>query len=145
MAKAKSSSKFGAAKSARAGKPAKAAKSKGKSAGTGKKASAVGTKARGLVNEAKKSVTKLASNPAVSEVVAATLVAAAAALRDPNRARALAGTAAEELKALSKKSQREGSALWKLALDVAARSLDSFGAAAQAAPKKKKIAAKKKK
>lgn len=144
MAKAKSSSKSGAAKSTRAGKPAKAAKSKAKTAGTGKRAAAVGTKARGLVKEAKKSVTKLASNPAVSEVVAATLVAAAAALRDPDRARALAGTAAEELKALSKKSQREGSALWKLALDVAGRSLDSFGAAAQPGPKKK-VAGKKKK
>lgn len=85
---------------------------------------------------------KLAASPAVTEVVAATLVAAAAAMRDPKKARALAVEAASELRQAAK-SGAEGGALWQLALDVAQRTVDTLGPAKAA--KKKKAGAKKKK
>ena len=70
---------------------------------------------------------KLAKSPAATEIVAATLVAAAAALRDPKKARALAGEAADDLKKAARKGV-DGGALWQLALDVARRSIDTIGA-----------------
>jgi hypothetical protein len=75
-----------------------------------------------VVDEAK----ALAKSPAASEIIAATLVAAAAALRDPRRARALATEAADDLKQAAKKGV-EGGALWQLALDVARSSIDTLG------------------
>ena len=68
---------------------------------------------------------ELAQSPAASEVIAATLVAAAAALRDPRKARALASEAADDLKQAAKKGV-EGGALWQLALDVARSSIDTL-------------------
>jgi hypothetical protein len=70
---------------------------------------------------------RLAKNPATAEIVAATLVAAAAALRNPKRAQALALEAADDLKQAAKTGV-EGGALWQLALDVARRSIDEIGA-----------------
>jgi hypothetical protein len=70
---------------------------------------------------------KIAQNPATSEIVAATLVAAAAALRDPKRARALATEAGQEIKQAAKSGVDSGSALWQLAMDVARRSIDAIG------------------
>jgi hypothetical protein len=68
-----------------------------------------------------------ASNPVVAEVVAATLVAAAAAIRDPAKARQIAGAAGDELKALTKGTAKGGEAMWQLALDVAGKSIAAFG------------------
>jgi len=73
-----------------------------------------------------KGAKKIAQNPMTTEVVAATLVAAAAALRDPKKAKALALEAADDLKKAAK-SGADGGALWKLALDVARRSIDAVG------------------
>lgn len=79
------------------------------------------------VQKVVKGAKKLAANPATSEVIAATLVAAAAALRDPKKARALASEAADDLRQAAKEGV-EGGALWQLALDVARRSIDTIGA-----------------
>jgi hypothetical protein len=95
------------------------------------------------VQKVVKGAKKLARNPMTTEVVAATLVAAAAALRDPKKAKALALSAADDLKKAAK-SGADGGALWKLALDVARRSIDAVGKengakkAKKAGPKKKK-------
>lgn len=83
-----------------------------------------------------KGAKKIAQNPMTTEVVAATLVAAAAALRDPKKAKALALSAADDLKKAAK-SGADGGALWKLALDVARRSVDAIGKEAASAPAKK--------
>ena len=79
------------------------------------------------VQKVVKGAKKIAANPATTEIVAATLVAAAAALRDPKKARALAAEAASDLKKAAK-SGVDGGALWQLALDVARRSIDTIGA-----------------
>jgi hypothetical protein len=95
------------------------------------------------VQKVVKGAKKLAQNPMTTEVVAATLVAAAAALRDPKKAKALAMEAADDLKKAAK-SGADGGALWKLALDIARRSIDIVGKenggkkAKKSAPKKKK-------
>ena len=89
-----------------------------------------------VVRSAKRKAADLASNPAVAEVVAATLVAAAA-LRNPQKARALAASAREELTEAGKAGAEQGGALWQLALDVARRSLDSLGNEGSAKPKGK--------
>jgi hypothetical protein len=72
-------------------------------------------------------ISKLAKSPAAAEVVAATLVAAAAALRNPKKARALALDAADDIKKAAKSGVDSGEAMWKLALDVARRSIDALG------------------
>jgi hypothetical protein len=80
-----------------------------------------------------------------TEVVAATLVAAAAALRNPKKAQALALEAADDLKKAAK-SGVDGGALWQLALDVARRSIDEIGkedGGGKKAKKPKKAAKKK--
>jgi hypothetical protein len=95
------------------------------------------------VQKVVKGAKKLAQNPMTTEVVAATLVAAAAALRDPRKAKALALSAADDLKKAAK-SGADGGALWKLALDIARRSIDTVGKenggkkAKKPGPKKKK-------
>ncbi len=69
----------------------------------------------------------LAGNPVVAEVVAATLVAAAAAIKNPKKARALAATVGDELEAAGKGAQEGGNAFWQLAMDIARRSVDALG------------------
>ena len=96
-----------------------------------------------VVAKAVKGAKKIAKNPMTTEIVAATLVAAAAALRDPKKAKALALEAADDLKKAAK-SGADGGALWKLALDVARRSIDTVGKD-DGAKKAKKPGAKKKK
>ena len=98
----------------------------------------------GKVAKVAKGAKKLAKNPAAAEIVAATLVAAAAALRNPKKAQALALSAADDLKRAAKSGVDSGEAMWKLALDVARRSIDALGPE-KAAKKPKKSAAKKKK
>ena len=116
---------------------AKASTPKSKAA----KAKPAKAKVKISVKGAKAKAAEIASNPVVTEVVAATLVAAAAALRDPNKARQLALSAADEIKAATKGGQGRGAALWQMALDVAKRSIDSANADAQ--PAKKASGAKK--
>jgi hypothetical protein len=95
------------------------------------------------VQKVVKGAKKLAQNPMTTEVVAATLVAAAAALRDPRKAKALALSAADDLKNAAK-SGADGGALWKLALDIARRSIDTVGKE-NGGKKAKKASLKKKK
>ena len=98
----------------------------------------------GKVAKVAKGAKKLAKNPATAEVVAATLVAAAAALRNPKRAQALALEATDDIKKAAKSGIDSGEAMWKLALDVARRSIDALGPD-NGAKKPKKSAGKKKK
>lgn len=99
-------------------------------------------KASAKVQKVVKGAKKIAKNPMTTEIVAATLVAAAAALRDPKKAKALALEAADDLKKAAK-SGADGGALWKLALDVARRSIDAVGKE-DGGKKAKKSSAKKK-
>ena len=94
-----------------------------------KKSKSKKKKADGKAKVAKvlKGAKKIAQNPMAAEIVAATLVAAAAALRNPKRAQALAVEAADDLKKAAKTGV-DGGALWQLALDVARRSIDAIGA-----------------
>ena len=96
------------------------------------------------LSTAKRKAAELAANPAVAEVVAATLVAAAAALRDPKKARAMAETARDELTAVSKGAAGATSPLWQLAMDVGRRSLEAAVAGANSKPKKRSGKSKKK-
>ena len=68
----------------------------------------------------------LAKNPMVADIVASALVATASALRDSNRARALASDAADELGKLSKSGAKGGEALWEMALAIGRRSLETL-------------------
>ncbi len=86
----------------------------------------------------RKKAVKIATNPLVAEVVGATLVAAAAALKNPKKARAIAELAADEFESASKQMADKGSALWKLAMEVARKSLDSIAGEGPAAEPKKK-------
>ena len=138
MAKAKTKKAAAAKPAARpAAKPAKAAK-------TAKAAKITKVAKSAKVQKVVKGAKKIAQNPMTTEVVAATLVAAAAALRDPKKAKALALEAADDLKKAAKSGVDSGEAMWKLALDVARRSIDALGPE-KAAKKPKKSAAKKKK
>ena len=132
----------------------KAKTTRTRSAAAPKKAAAKPTaksaaKIRKVVKTAKvvkvvKGAKKLAKHPMATEVVAATLVAAAAALSNPKKAQALALEAADDLKKAAK-SGVDGGALWQLALDVARRSIDEIGKerGAKTAAKPKKAGKKK--
>ena len=73
-----------------------------------------------------KSLKALSQNPLVADVVAAALVSMAAALKDSDKARRLANDAGDQLNALSKKSTKQGGAMWDLALDVGRRTLETL-------------------
>ena len=68
----------------------------------------------------------LSENPLVADVVTAALVATAAALKDPKKARQLAAQTGDELSSLAKEGAERGTALWQLAMDVGRRSLDAI-------------------
>lgn len=91
-----------------------------------------------VAKKVKAKAADLASNPLVAEVVAATLVAAAAAIKDPKKARAIAESVGDELGKAAKGAQG-GSAMWQLAMDVAKRSMGALadGGTATAAGKAK--------
>ena len=91
-------------------------KKKDKKAKAGKAPGAVLTKLKAV-----------GDNPLVADVVAAALVATAAALKDSNKARALASHASDELTKLSKSGASRGNAMWQLALDIGRRSLEAVG------------------
>ena len=76
--------------------------------------------------KAAKSLHALSQNPLVADVVAAALVSMAAALKDSDKARRLANDAGDHLNALSKKSTKQGDAMWDLALDVGRRTLETL-------------------
>lgn len=78
------------------------------------------------VSKATDTLKTLAQSPLVAEVVAAALVATAAALKDSNRARALASDAADEIAKLSKNRTRQGDVLWDMAMQIGRRSLDAM-------------------
>jgi hypothetical protein len=100
------------------------AKDKKKKDGKKAKAKANGG---GLVSpKTAKSLKALSQNPLVADVVAAALVSMAAALKDSDKARRLANDAGDQLNALSKKSAKQGDAMWDLALDVGRRTLETL-------------------
>lgn len=110
---------------------------KEKSAKTGSKTSGLKKAARKVKD---KTVQAAADHPLVAEVVAAALVGAAAALKNPAKARELAESAADEITAAGKNTGAKGGALWLLALDIARRSVNSMAGEGTAAkpPKAKK-------
>lgn len=84
-----------------------------------------------------KGLQALVENPLVADVVAAALVSMAAALKDSDKARRLASDAGEQLGALSKKTAKEGSAMWDLALNIGRSTLDALASEGSAKPKGK--------
>lgn len=111
---------------AKAAKPAKAAEKVAAKPAAKRKAKAP-TKVKKTLTSARTKAAKLASNPVVAEVVASTLVAAAAAMRNPKKARAMAAEAADELHEMAGQAASKSGALWQLALDIARRSIDALG------------------
>ena len=105
-------------------KPKKAATA---SIGAKAKTSATRATVDKAVRSAKTKARELSANPAVAEIVAASLVAAAAAIKNPKKARDLAASVGDELEAASKQGIDKGGAFWQLALDVARRSIDALG------------------
>jgi hypothetical protein len=97
-----------------------------------------------------KKAMKLADNPVVSEVVAAALLSAAAALRENDGARRKAvkagNVALDAAERMTKDSGKVGDSLRKLALDLARKTLDGWdrpdtpAASAKPAPAAKKPA-----
>ena len=79
------------------------------------------------VTKVSKRLRELTRNPLVADLVAATLVATAAALKDSKKAHRLAASAEKDLEELARKGGQTGSALWQLALDVGRKSLDALG------------------
>jgi hypothetical protein len=97
----------------------------------------------GAARKTVKNLQALSKNPMVADLVAATLVGAAAAFKDSNRARQLAANASDELQALAKEGAERGNAMWQLALEVGRRALNELVGEREtpkAAPKPKKAA-----
>jgi hypothetical protein len=88
-----------------------------------------GVKVSKAVRQAGKTALKLAEQPAVSETVAAALLAAAAALRDPAATKRATGAAADAAGQAGQEAIGLGDSLRKLALDMARRTLDAWEAA----------------
>jgi hypothetical protein len=65
-----------------------------------------------------KRLREISRNPLVADVVVATLVSAASALRDSKKAHQLAANAGDELQKFAQEGAERGNALWQLALDV---------------------------
>ncbi|HEX8263291.1 MAG TPA: hypothetical protein VF547_10505 [Allosphingosinicella sp.] len=85
-----------------------------------------GVKVSKAVRKAGKTALKLAEQPAVSETVAAALLAAAAALRDPPAAKRGARAAADAAGEAGQEAIRLGDSLRRLAIDVARRTLEAW-------------------
>jgi hypothetical protein len=84
-------------------------------------------KKAGKSGQTVKRLQSLAENPMVANIVASALVATAAAIRDPAKARKLAAQTGDQLTGLAKESVDRGNAMWQLALDVGRRALEEFG------------------
>jgi hypothetical protein len=81
---------------------------------------------------------KLAANPIVAEIASAALLAAAAAVRNPDKARKLAKAAGDELSEAARLTAKQGGAFWQLAVDIARRSVDSLAEEGRKGAKGKK-------
>jgi hypothetical protein len=126
-------------------KPKKPPAAKPKTKGTAKPVARGKPAKAAAPRPARRNADKAASRPEVSEIVAAALVGAAAALRDPNKARQLVASVGEEIEQAAKGAAGQGAAIWQLAMDVAKRSVDALGAVAKPDSKDKKKKKKKKK
>lgn len=105
----------------------------------GKKGSSDGA----LSGKVAKRLRDISKNPMIADIVAATLVGAASALKDSKKARQLAANAGDELEALAARGAKQGNALWKLALDVGQKSLEALGGDVSPATKTRKAKPKK--
>ncbi|HEV2594289.1 MAG TPA: hypothetical protein VGU01_03720 [Sphingomicrobium sp.] len=76
--------------------------------------------------KAAKGLQAITQNPLVADVVAAALISMAAALKDSDKARRIASDAGDQLAELSKKSAKQGNAMWDLALDIGRRTLETI-------------------
>jgi len=84
-------------------------------------------KKAGKSGQTVKRLQSLAENPMVANIVASALVATAAAIKDPAKARKLAAQTGDQLTDLAKEGVDRGNAMWQLALDVGRRALEEFG------------------
>jgi hypothetical protein len=85
-----------------------------------------------LPAKAAKRLRDMSKNPLVADLVAATLVATAAVLKDSKKARRLAASAEDELEQLTRRGSQRGQALWEMALDIGRKSLDALSEAPKA-------------
>lgn len=134
---AKTKKKKDKAPAAAAGKGKKAKKAKTKSPSVSAlfdESSAAGVES--AVRAARDKVVEIATKPVVAEIVAATLLAAAAALRNPEKARQLASSAGDELEGIAKDAAGKGGAFWQLATDVARRTIAALDEESPPAGKK---------
>ena len=76
--------------------------------------------------KAAKTFQAITQNPLVADVVAAALISMAAALKDSEKAKRIANQAGDQLAELSKKSSKQGNAMWDLALDIGRRTLETL-------------------
>ena len=90
----------------------------------GKKAKPI--KVEKKIRKVTEKAAKLAANPIVAEIASAALLAAAAAVRNPDKAKSVAKAAGDELSAAAKSATKQGSAFWQLAIDIARRSVDAL-------------------
>lgn len=105
----------------------KASKPRAKAATARAKPRSRAAKVTKAVRGARTKAAKIAANPAVAEIVAASLVAAAAAIKNPKKARDIATIVGAELETASKQAVDRGNAFWQLALDIAKRSMEALG------------------
>jgi hypothetical protein len=85
-----------------------------------------GKKAKSGPAKAVKTMKALADNPLVADIVAAALVGMAAALKDSDKAKKLAGKAGEQLGKMNKTSAKQGGAMWDLALNIGRQTLEAL-------------------
>jgi len=104
-----------------------------------KKDKAAKSASAGKASKIGKRLEELTNNRLVADIVAAALVATASALKDSKRAKALAASAGDELENLAKEGAERGNAMWKLALEVGRRAVDTI-AGEDAKPVKPKAA-----
>ena len=91
-----------------------------------KKSSSASASASAASAKVTKRLRDISQNPLIADIVAASLVAAASALKDTNKARKLAASAGKELEGLAEKGAQRGNALWQLAMDVGRKSAEAL-------------------
>jgi hypothetical protein len=89
----------------------------------------------GKASKITKRLEELSNNRFVADIVAAALVATASALKDSKKAKALAASAGDELENLAKEGAERGNAMWKLALEVGRRAIESIAGEDEKAPR----------
>ena len=85
-------------------------------------------KGKSRASKAASSLKALADNPLVADIVAAALVGMAAALKDNDKARRMAGNASDELGKMAKTGAKQGNAMWDLALNIGRQTLETLAA-----------------